>query len=471
MLCWSSLGRTAARPALMLVCLVVWLLGAGAPSALGALLPDEVELPAPALTEPRKACNEQEPALCPGSSHYRLEDTTLPLANERNAMRLRTGAVSATYTKGEQMFASFSHPSSTGYDRYRVEATIGKWDDGTGYLENGTGADARWFTPFLCFEPNVNGNTFDCYPGTRINGSLTLPYELSHDYPVAGEIGYRTRVGWRYNAGSNIATTTTWNPSSQFKMTAVLRWLAYDDTAPTINKRVPFPGQELPAGPVEVSASTFDAGAGMHVAELLIDGQRKGLAESDATGPRLNDDPATSLPVEYSGELSAGQHAATITATDWLGHQSTTTWTFSVAAAPPASTDPPLTDPPLTEPLSGGDEPFASITLGRQRISAVRRSGFKLRLGCIATCRAGVRLALDGKTARRVGLSRGKAVTVGRTSARLPDAGDKRVTIPLHPRAGRALAKLTHVRLALRATVTGADGHSLAIRRQATLNR
>src|SRR4051794_15761051 len=80
----------------------------------------EVQLPDPARDDPRRACTQTtQPSFCAGYQHYVIEDTGLAGASERNAMGLRTTVLTANYTKGERVFASFGYPESSGYDRYR----------------------------------------------------------------------------------------------------------------------------------------------------------------------------------------------------------------------------------------------------------------------------------------------------------------------------------------------------------------
>lgn len=319
------------------------------PTSVGAAIgPHEVLLPDPAATPDNQLTWCAIASLCPHPGNYERE-SPLPGGNERNSMKLKVRGGTYPYSASERMFASFGYPESTGYDRYRVEAEIGP--DGQGKLGNASG-NFR-FVPFVCFEPTSGGSPLCNTAVAAVEGGSTPPYNLSL-LTVAGELGYRTRVGWRFagTAGNRSPTADT------YKMTARLRWYGVDESRPVIRQRMPAPGNPAAAPGGSVAAETFDAGAGMRRAELTIDGQLKAVTEAASAGPRVGTEEPEALRVEYVGDLTDGAHTATVVATDWTGWQASDSWGFCQSACP---------TPPVSYPLAYGQVRLTTRVRSRGR--------------------------------------------------------------------------------------------------------
>ena len=132
-------------------------------------------------------------------------------------------------------------------------------------------------------------------------------------------------------------------------------------------------------------------------------------------------------------------------------------------AAPVTPTVPPQGVAPTTRPL---------VTVRSNiRLATLRSNGVRTRVRCSGLCAITARLTLNGRTARRFGLTRGSAaVTIGRATARLDAAGARIVRVRLSARARRALRRLRSATIVLRADVlTGAvrarETRNIAVRR------
>lgn len=86
---------------------------------------------------------------------------------------------------------------------------------------------------------------------------------------------------------------------------------------------------------------------------------------------------------------------------------------------------------------------------------------------CDDACRVQVRLVVDARLARRIGVPE----TLGAGAARSPAGRRTLVRIPLDPATRRALAERGGIRARLQATATGADGRRATVIRPAVLRR
>jgi len=152
--------------------------------------------------------------------------------------------------------------------------------------------------------------------------------------------------------------------------------------------------------------------------------------------------------------------------------------TFTTATPPPvAAPSPPVTaspPPPAPSPTPAGDRDAPAIFLSvvRQRLTTVLRRGLRVSVGCHERCSIAARLWLDGRTAKRLGLSRrGKAAIVGRAGAALAAAGRRTSSVRLTRAAARRVARLRSITLTLKTTVTDLAGNSRTVSRRLWLRR
>ncbi len=114
------------------------------------------------------------------------------------------------------------------------------------------------------------------------------------------------------------------------------------------------------------------------------------------------------------------------------------------------------------------------VTLGRNTLASVRRSGFRAVLSCARTCTLGADLSLSAREARRLKLlpkdsKQRRAVRIGHVGGALQSGRATTVAIPIASRRVRsALAHARSVRLTLTVSVHGT--HS-AVSRTVTLRR
>lgn len=143
------------------------------------------------------------------------------------------------------------------------------------------------------------------------------------------------------------------------------------------------------------------------------------------------------------------------------------------AVAPTASAGPggmPRAEDGRPAPAVAQPKPRRPGTLGLARGQSLRtvlRRGLRARITCPGPCRATARLALDGSTARQLGLPR----VIGTGSARLTRAGAVGVTIRLRRPARARLARSTRVAAALRIELVQPGGERTRLERSLALAR
>jgi subtilisin len=115
--------------------------------------------------------------------------------------------------------------------------------------------------------------------------------------------------------------------------------------------------------------------------------------------------------------------------------------------------------------------PTGALILATQRLATVLRRGLAVTLRSSEAGTAEAALLLDGRTARRLGLSRGRAVTAGRTRATLAAAGTRRLTVRLTRAARVRLRRVRRVTLTLRVAVRDGAGNAATLSRRVTLAR
>jgi hypothetical protein len=87
----------------------------------------------------------------------------------------------------------------------------------------------------------------------------------------------------------------------------------------------------------------------------------------------------------------------------------------------------------------------------RVKLSTLRGKSLRVRFECERACTISGRLTLDTRSARRFGLGNGrKAVTIGRGSSSLAEAGSRMLTVTLTAKAKRALRNRSRVTPRLR---------------------
>ena len=115
--------------------------------------------------------------------------------------------------------------------------------------------------------------------------------------------------------------------------------------------------------------------------------------------------------------------------------------------------------------------PSIRTAVPRRALPTVLRRGFRARVRVSEASRVSVALVLSGRTARRLGLSRGRAVVVGRASTSFLSGGRKTVAVKLTRRARRRLARVRSVRLYFPVRATDRAGNSRRVSRRVTLRR
>ena len=116
--------------------------------------------------------------------------------------------------------------------------------------------------------------------------------------------------------------------------------------------------------------------------------------------------------------------------------------------------------------------PAVSIAVPRQRLGAVLRRGLRVSLRSSERSNTTVRLWIDGRTAKRLGLARtAKPVVVGRASASFAAAGGKTAYVRLGRTARARIARLASVTLAVRASARDLAGNVRQASRRATVRR
>ncbi|HEX8205347.1 MAG TPA: hypothetical protein VF587_04745 [Solirubrobacteraceae bacterium] len=134
-----------------------------------------------------------------------------------------------------------------------------------------------------------------------------------------------------------------------------------------------------------------------------------------------------------------------------------------------------LPGPPVLPPPSAGPDltaPRLDVTLAR-RVPGARaaRSGLPLSFTCSEACTLTVRVRLAGAAAKRLRLSRGRAVTVAKASATGAAGQAKTVRLRLTRRAARRLKRARRATLSVILTAVDAAGNQTVVRRTVTLRR
>ena len=153
---------------------------------------------------------------------------------------------------------------------------------------------------------------------------------------------------------------------------------------------------------------------------------------------------------------------------------------FTTAAPPPPAPPPPPAvpappaPPAVTEPpriAADTIAPRLSVSIPAQRLATAGRRGVRATIACSEACRISARVLIDRATARRLGLPRSAALTVGRTSAALTSAGRKTVAVRLSRSASAALSRVRSLRVTLRTVATDRAGNPRTLERRVTLRR
>lgn len=144
-------------------------------------------------------------------------------------------------------------------------------------------------------------------------------------------------------------------------------------------------------------------------------------------------------------------------------------------AAPVVPETPPAPAPqPVAASSSRGPVPaLARLLTGprRVRVTSLLDGRMAIRVSCSVACALDARLTLDGRTAKRIGLTRFLGTTlIGTGRQRLTRAGNVTLGIRLKPRAARALRRARDG--AMRVRVTARSGlRKLRLERTITLRR
>ncbi len=116
-----------------------------------------------------------------------------------------------------------------------------------------------------------------------------------------------------------------------------------------------------------------------------------------------------------------------------------------------------------------------SVGVDRRRLGKALSSGIRTRARCSVRCTVRVLLTLDGRTSKRLGLSKaGKTVVVARTVTKRNLMGRKTFTLKFTPKARAALRKVAAgrtVRFRVLATATDAQKRKVSASRAVTLRR
>lgn len=139
--------------------------------------------------------------------------------------------------------------------------------------------------------------------------------------------------------------------------------------------------------------------------------------------------------------------------------------------------DPPPPPPPAAPPPSTpATPPTSTITDGvgvtsRMKLATLRTAGLRVRVRCERACTIRGRLSLGPVSARRFGLSRGRAsITIGSAARRLAEPGSAILTVKLTKRTKRALRNRARVTITVHTTLTAGGvklpgRHAVSVRR------
>jgi subtilisin len=113
---------------------------------------------------------------------------------------------------------------------------------------------------------------------------------------------------------------------------------------------------------------------------------------------------------------------------------------------------------PTPTPAPAPASPTLSVRVPRQRLRSVLAKGLKVELESSTTGTGKIELVLERSFARRLGLSRGRALVAGTARFDFDSAGRRRVTVRLPRRVRAQLRGLRALRFELRASLRGAGG-------------
>jgi subtilisin family serine protease len=126
--------------------------------------------------------------------------------------------------------------------------------------------------------------------------------------------------------------------------------------------------------------------------------------------------------------------------------------------APPA----PGSSSPAPQPVPAPTSSALRLTLrapARATLPTLRAGRLRVRAGCSQRCSLRVRLEIDARSARRLGLTRGaRPVAIAAATGRLAGSGTRTLTLRPTARAKRRLGRARRLEATLRATATGAAG-------------
>jgi hypothetical protein len=115
-------------------------------------------------------------------------------------------------------------------------------------------------------------------------------------------------------------------------------------------------------------------------------------------------------------------------------------------------------------PGGGGSSAAPTLTVKRTRAKRIARRGAAVTVGCAAACAVKAELLVDRRSARRLGLKRGRpAATAKRT---LASAGTAKLTLKPLPKLRKRFGRLRGAKLTVRVTVTDASGATQVLRRR-----
>ena len=115
--------------------------------------------------------------------------------------------------------------------------------------------------------------------------------------------------------------------------------------------------------------------------------------------------------------------------------------------------------------------PACTLAVPRQKLGAVTTRGLRVLGSCNEASSLALQLRVDGKTAKRLGLSRGKPVTVGSGSGRLASAGTTTVTGRLTPKARAAFGRAREVKVSAHMRARDGAKNASNVSRTVTLKR
>jgi hypothetical protein len=145
----------------------------------------------------------------------------------------------------------------------------------------------------------------------------------------------------------------------------------------------------------------------------------------------------------------------------------------AAGGGPPPTTPTPTTTTPTTTPtVPDLLAPGLVLRFARSyRIRVVIRRGVRGRVGCTEACTLRLRLLLNRRTARRLGIVSQRQVVIGRATVRLTQAATRRATIRLTRRARSRLRRARRVRVTLSVRAVDPAGNARTGTRRITLRR